>query len=143
MKASSLRIGVVAGVATIALSMSGTPAVTPASAHGGFNYFKCQEGPSSSPLWSLCLEWTGGWPSGSVRAETGRAFQRLYLQTSTSWRGPFRTVASATISSGHNNTPSVRAGKYSWYRACAKVFPWSTDRQMYCMSPNFVVYLGD
>jgi hypothetical protein len=90
-----------------------------------------------------CVGWTGGYPSGNVRAETVEGYYySIQLQVCGGCSGPtgwsWLTAASATNWSGY--TPSVRAGKSSWYKMCAQRFqggPWA------CAPNASAVYLGD
>ena len=143
-RASTRRLRASLLAVSIALSTVVTIA-SPASAHAGW-YTKCWSEPFTIAP-ALCTEWTGGWPSGMVRAETfGYYHQTLYLQVCAGCNGPYNwnwtVAAQATTVNGVRPrvTPSVKAGKYNSYRVCAKRFAGGS---MVCMPSYAGVYLGD
>ncbi len=91
---------------------------------------------------AICTEWTGGWPNGVVRAQTGYDWYRIRLQTctSTTYRlqdcSPWVTLAT----SAPHYTPWFHVGKANWYRVCGQLFDGA---DWLCQGSREVVYLGD
>jgi hypothetical protein len=98
------------------------------------------------------LAWNGAYPSGYARVESNStAYSSIQLQTctgsSTSVCSGWIAVATQNLAPhGYNQTgvtPSVRIGKYSWYRACAKT---NNGGNWLCWAGTtyaWPIYLGD
>lgn len=100
--------------------------IAPANAYTPYSHQACV----SSFANTVCLAWTGGWPTGQVRVEVPtRTYYAVRLQTCgnnyptplLSSCGPWSTVASKTLNYAAGVTPSVLATRNGWYRACSKV----------------------
>lgn len=134
-------LGILAALGIIAVG-------TPAQAHPGW-YIDCAH-LAYSPYYN-CVEWTGGWPSGYVRAEIGgtygvklRECHSAGCQASSNSSSPvvWNDVAVAYATSQGNPvvTPSVRVGKYSAYQSCYQTVPGGVWN---CAPLRWYVYLGD
>jgi hypothetical protein len=130
------KIVVLSAVAAFALVFATS---APAKAYTAYPYQHCS--------WlgladSICTSWTGGYPNGYVRTESSPTIYELRLlvcvscagQTTWSW------LTAATSSPYTGYTPSVRAGKTSFYKSCMKKYSTSSWA---CVSNVDAVYLGD
>jgi hypothetical protein len=92
---------------------------------------------------ALCESWTGGWPTGYVRAGPNtHMWYATKLQTSASCTADscFYDVAGSLETGYHTYGPYVKVGKYNWYRACEQSIPggrWN------CAGSKGIAYLGD
>jgi hypothetical protein len=89
-----------------------------------------------------CVQWTGRWPTGSVRALAGLDHLIRKLQTcgGSSTRACTNFVDVAGSSSRGVTSGWFKASKNGWYRTCV------TDglgKRWTCMRISTVVYLGD
>ncbi len=102
---------------------------------------ECQDIGGTPP--AICTRWTGGWPDGKVWAENaGTYYYALRLMVCSGCAGPtgWHWQVAASSSDYKARTPSVKAGKYSSYKACVKPRP---KTKWACMSNSHAVYLGD
>jgi hypothetical protein len=84
--------------------------------------------------------YTGGYPGGIVRALGGLNEYEVLLQSASSSSGPYTTVASTYPHTSHTAyTPTVPAGKFSYFRACMKTI---SGGPTWC-NPEGSIYLGD
>lgn len=87
------------------------------------------------------VQYTGGYPTGYVRAAGTMSQYEVSLQSQTVIGGPWLTVARTyPHSSGTIYTPSVRAGKTSSYRGCVRTVSGGPNL---CLAPTGPIYLGD
>jgi hypothetical protein len=140
------RLGVLFAVC-VALALGTTTASAGAVAQG-FDCPKvqgkliCQRCDSYSYIPALCIEWTGSYPTGYVRAGPGSwLWYSLKLQVCES---PGRVNGNCFVDDGvvygQPYTPWKKVGKYGWYRSCFQVIrggKWN------CQNPGDYEYLGD
>jgi hypothetical protein len=126
--------------AVIAVAVVIGVTVPAAPAMAAYPYHRCEYIGGTAP--AVCVGWTGGWPGGKVRAESAAVYFATKLVSCATCGGPtgwkWKTVASTK--NYRTSTPSVTAGKTSYYKSCIQNRdggPWS------CMSNAYAVYLGD
>jgi hypothetical protein len=124
-----------------AVALTTVAAVAPAApAMAAYPYHRCQYIGGTPP--AVCVGWTGGWPGGLVRAESAATYWATRLDRCANCGGPTGWSWTTVARTDHyrTSTPSVSAGKTSWYKACVQTVQggrWS------CMNNSEAVYLGD
>jgi hypothetical protein len=87
------------------------------------------------------VQYTGGYPSGVVRASGSLRQYEVQLQTQTAIGGPWSTVAKTFPQTSKTiHTPSVHAGRSNSYRGCVRTVQGGA---LLCLSPQGTIYLGD
>ena len=104
---------------------------------------KCDDGSIWMSHSLPCVEWTGGWPSGNVRASAGIDYYSIKLQTcsapGTKICQNYIDVPGAVVV-GKPRTGWYKVSKYGMYRTCVKVVQGSSWA---CMRNYYTPYLGD
>lgn len=85
------------------------------------------------------VEYTGSWPDGMVRGLGQRNLYQIALQTNTG-AGWITVAKTYPETSGSLVTPSVKAGKYNYYRTCVRTVKGGT---LWCYAKEGYIYLGD
>lgn len=90
-----------------------------------------------------CVEYTGSWPSGKVRASAGPDYHSIKLQTCSA---PGTHVCnnyvdvSGSLVVGKARSAWFSVSKYGMYRTCVRV---AAEGKWACMRQYYVPYLGD
>jgi hypothetical protein len=133
----SIRSAGLRALATVAAVPLALVLAGPSANAASYDYWHCSGGFGTAP--SFCTNWTGGYPSGYVRASSESLYYySIRLDQTTTLGSGWRTVASATNHA--RRTAGVRVGRDSWYRACIRntaTGPWS------CQTNINAQYLGD
>jgi hypothetical protein len=141
-----LRYGLASVIALLVAFGVIAVAERPAQADTTYPYNDCHAFPMD--FGDYCVEWTGGYPNGYVRArvQTFPAKASVGLQECTTGScqpGQFGVPVWTLVLAAYNYpnppvTPGRRVGKYGAYRACSQSVPGGVWSCMY-----YSTYLGD